>query len=70
MHPGNSGLSGGAFFYDKHVTSIKKERQEEIKKKGKRRKNGRLPCLLFYIDFLCIRECNARLCAMPFIIYT
>jgi len=37
MHPGNSGLSGGAFSYDKHVTSIKKERQEEVKKKEKKK---------------------------------
>lgn len=26
--------------------------------------------IIFYIDSLCIRECNARLCAVPFIIYT
>jgi hypothetical protein len=75
MHPGNSGLSGGAFT----LTTItrdgekgegkkkRKKKKEKKKRKKERRKreerkeiNGRLPRLSFYIDSLCIRECNCK----------
>lgn len=75
MHPGNSGLSGGAFTFTTNTRAGEKGKKERRKKKKKKKGKGRkkrtsCPLIIFYIDSLCIRECNARLCAMPFIIYT